>query len=281
MENNNLKENMLDNSSYQDFNRGLLNNSIKLMNGKHGGAFYVRYLFDESTGQGWLQLTLEYPDGTLIGILLCKNVCIIKDEERGIDGVGEVETGYGPQNELPPGLRGKKQRIIPRLKNSLSYGEYSKFIRYERPDFSIPMDVLWNRIIELWEKIPMERWTGSFKWQEVYQVLLDIGENKGVEYVDNECVYLTRKEIEEVAIEMGYDFNSIRESFELRKLWYKDKGSLGYQRSKKINGQKYRFYALRKTIPLDKYNKPTEEYTIDYTDELPKKEIKTPIVPNN
>ena len=271
MENNNkITENMSNNVSYQDFDRGLLNKSIKLMNGKQGGAFYVRYLFDESRGIGWLQLTLEYPDGTLVGVLLCKNVCIETDTKD--EGVGEVETTYGPARDVPSSLRGKTKRIIPRLKNSQSYGEYGKFTKYERPDFSIPMDVLWSRIVELWEHIPIEKWTGSFKWQEVYQVLLDIGENKDFEYKDEKCVYLTRSEIEEVAEEMGHNFNDIRESFELRKLWYKDKNSLGYQRSKKISGKIQRFYALRRKLPTERYEKPNEEYAIDFTDTLEPKE---------
>ena len=88
-------------------------------------------------------------------------------------------------------------------------------------------------------------------------------------------------EIEEVAEEMGYSFNDIRERFELRKLWYKDRNSLGYQRSKKISGEKYRFYALRRRTQTEKCEEPTEEYAIDFTDELPKAEIRTPIISSN
>lgn len=79
---------------------------------------------------------------------------------------------------------------------------------------------------------------------------------------------------------MGYDFLTIRNVFESRKLWKKDRNPLEYQYSKKINGKVERFYALKKINEQCASKKINEEFSIDYTEYLPKKEILTPQVPN-
>lgn len=56
------------------FNQGMLANSLKIMSGKQGGDFYVNYRFDKMNGFGFLQLMLEYPDGDVFAVPLCKNV---------------------------------------------------------------------------------------------------------------------------------------------------------------------------------------------------------------
>lgn len=56
------------------FNRGMLENTIKIMSGKFGGGFYVNYQFDKMNGMGFLKLILEYPDGDVFAIPMCKNV---------------------------------------------------------------------------------------------------------------------------------------------------------------------------------------------------------------
>lgn len=67
-----------------------------------------------------------------------------------------------------------------------------------------------KRIAELWEKIPIEVWCGSFTYAEVYQALLDVGENKVEQYRGDGYVLFTKKEVEDVAEEMGYDFLTIK-----------------------------------------------------------------------
>lgn len=72
---------------------GVLSNALKLMEGKYGGAFYVRYICDTGRGCGWLQLIIEYPTGMVQTHLLCKNVCKVSSYDE--DGLGEVEgTSY-------------------------------------------------------------------------------------------------------------------------------------------------------------------------------------------
>lgn len=50
------------------FNRRMLSNSLKIMNGKFGGGFYVNYQFDKMNGFGCLKLMLECPDGEVFVI---------------------------------------------------------------------------------------------------------------------------------------------------------------------------------------------------------------------
>ena len=88
---------------------GVLSNALKLMDGKYGGAFYVRYICDTGRGCGWLQLIIEYPTGMVQTQLLCKNVCKVSTYEE--DGLGEVE-GISYQHK-PSGEMA--EHIFPKL----------------------------------------------------------------------------------------------------------------------------------------------------------------------
>lgn len=259
------------------FNRGMLANSLKIMSGKQGGGFYVNYRFDKMNGFGFLQLMLEYPDGDVFAVPLCKNVGkpIETDEER--NGVARAKEKL--LLEAPPQMRNNPREIIPSISGMGAYVQKDSFVQYERPDFPIPFDVIWKRIAALWEKIPIEVWCGSFTYAEVYQALLEVGENKNEQYQDEACVLLKREEIEPVVEDMGYDFLTIRNVFESRHLWKKDRNSLGYQFSKKINGKVERFYALKKMPTLERAEKINTEYAIEYTDRLPTKTAEPPKVP--
>lgn len=242
------------------FNRGMLENTIKIMSGKFGGGFYVNYQFDKMNGMGFLKLILEYPDGDVFAIPMCKNVGKPIEEEQ--DGVGTAKEILGP--DAPSFM--KRREIAPQISDMKYYAKRDAFIKFERPDFPIPIDVIWRRIAELWERIPVDTWCGTFTYGEVYQALLDVGEGKAEQYRDDACVLLTRKEIEEVVADMGYDFLTIRNVFEGRHLWKKDRSSMGYQYSKKINGKVERFYALKKIVAVERREKVNEEFAIDYMD---------------
>lgn len=259
------------------FNRGMLANSLKIMSGKQGGGFYVNYRFDKMNGFGFLQLMLEYPDGDVFAVPLCKNVGkpIETDEER--NGVAKAKEKL--LLEAPPQMRNNPREIIPSISGMGAYVQKDSFVQYERPDFPIPFEVIWKRIAALWEKIPIEVWCGSFTYAEVYQALLEVGENKNEQYQDEACVLLKRAEIEPVVEDMGYDFLTIRNVFESRHLWKKDRNSLGYQFSKKINGKVERFYALKKMPTLERAEKINTEYAIEYTDRLPTKTEEPPKIP--
>ena len=100
-------------------------------------------------------------------------------------------------------------------------------------------------------------------------MLLEIGESKAEEneiYKDEAGVYLTKSEIEEVGNYIGIDFVDIRRMFENRNLWIKDKGSSGYQFSKKIDGKKQNFYKLRKISGNEEVH-INEEHSIAYQED--------------
>lgn len=259
------------------FNQGMLANSLKIMSGKQGGGFYVNYRFDKMNGFGFLQLMLEYPEGDVFAVPLCKNVGkpIETDEER--NGVAKAKAIM--PSDAPFGMRNNPPLIIPSISGMGRYMKKDLFVQYERPDFPIPFEVIWKRIAELWGKIPIENWCGSFSYAEVYQALLEVGENKSEQYQDDVCVLLKREEIESVAEEMGYDFLNIRNVFENRHLWKKDRNSLGYQFSKKINGKVERFYALKRISTLECKERINTEYAIEYTEQLPMRPTPPPKVP--
>lgn len=247
----------------QAFNSGLLENSLKIMSGKFGGGFYISYRFNRMNGFGCLKLIFQYPDGNVFAIPVCKNVGKPIDTEDEKNGVGTALKEVGP--DAPPYIRNSRKKIAPQISSMKYYVKSDAFIQYERPDFPIPIKEIWKRIAELWEKIPIENWCGKFSPAEVYQALLEVGESKAEPYKEEAVVLLTRSEIEKVAEEMGYDFLEIRNEFESRKLWKKDRNSLGYQYSKKINGKVERFYALKK-INTEQQVTINEEYAIEYTE---------------
>lgn len=114
---------------------GVLNNALKLMEGKYGGAFYVRYICDTGRGCGWLQLIIEYPTGMVQTHLLCKNVCKVSSYDE--DGLGEVE-GISYQHKPS----GEMAVYKPHITDSLRSGFYDLMRVYERPNMPIPMRVL-------------------------------------------------------------------------------------------------------------------------------------------
>ena len=261
------------------FNRRMLANSLKIMNGKFGGGFYVNYQFDKTNGFGFIKLILEYPDGDVFAIPVCKNVCkpIETDDER--NGVAKAKEVVSV--DAPPHIRNNRKEITPKISSMKYYIEKEAFVKYERPDFPIPIEVIWKRIAELWEKIPIENWCYSFTYEEVYQALLDVGESKVEQYKEDMFVLLTKKEIEEVAEEMGYDFLTIRNVFKSRNLWKIDKNSLGCQYSKRMSGKLERFYALKKIGTSNVKVKINEEFVLDYTDKIPEKSTQAPKVPSS
>ena len=251
----------------------LLEGSCKIMEGKYGGGFYARYRFDKGRGNGFIELLLQYPDNTVVPVPLCKNVCRITDTDG--DGIGTAKPIV--PNELQTIFQleeknGKKLReIIPSMKDAVSHSsqkDYEQFVKYERPDFPIPIKVIWKRIIEHWEQLPIKTWNCDGVLDDVYSSLIAVGENKVEEnsqFADNTGVYLTKDEIEDVIESFGVDFKNIRKIFEIRNLWIKDSATAGYQFTKKINGKNQRFYKLRK-IGVDSKVAVKTDFCIGYTE---------------
>lgn len=251
-------------------NTALLHNSLKIMEGKFGGGFYARYIFDNNYGTGYIQLLLQYPDGAVVPVPLCKNMCkIATDENAGVETavekphrIGKIDVYYSTE---------KCKIITPKVKEGVEYSsyiDYFKFIKYERPDFPIPMKIIWERIVELWEQLPTTRINKVIDVEDVYISLFAVGQNKAETdevFADTQGVFLTKEEIEEVAFEYGYDFKDIRRIFENRNLWVKDSNTAGYQYSKRVNGKLKRFYKLRKVRANEKVQ-VEEKYCMEYTE---------------
>ena len=245
--------------------RRLLNGSVKIMDGANGGGFYAKYNFDANTGKGYIALLLEYPDGAVVCVPMCNNVC----REVSVEGstIGKwaepVVVGYFSRDLYD------EPKVHRAGKGGGSKADYDSFVKYERPDFKIPIKTIWGQIRRSWEKLPITTYHQAFVLDDVYKVLLELGESKAEEnavYQDETGVYLTRAEIEEAVNCMGYDFLGIRELFERRSLWIKDKGSAGYQFSKKIDGKKVHFYKLRKVSGSEEIAVNTE-FCMKYTED--------------
>lgn len=247
--------------------RRLLNGSVKIMDGENGGGFYAKYNFEANTGKGYIALLLEYPDGAVVCVPMCKNVC--RDVRVEGNVIGKWAKPLHPEICFLTGPQFEAEKYHPAGKGEGSKADYESFIKYERPDFKIPIKTIWEQISKLWEKLPISTYHQAFAMEDIYEMLLEVGESKAEEneiYKDETGVYLTKGEIEEVVGYTGYDFHSIRRMFEDRDLWIKDKGSAGYQFSKKIDGKKVRFYKLRKLSDRDTVN-INMEYCMKYTED--------------
>lgn len=241
---------------------GVLSNALKLMNGKYGGAFYVRYICDTGSGCGWLQLIIEYPTGTVQTKLLCKNVCKVSSYEE--DGLGEVEDVSNIRHRS-----GGKILYTPYLTNSVSRGSYNILRKYERPNMPIPTRVLWQRIVDNYANIPVVELTVKNSLQDVYETLLEYGEDllqQDVRRLGNGYILLTKTEVEEIATDMGFSLQEIRAEFALRGLWVVDKNSGSYQKTKKIDKKNCRFYALKTEPPGDQVIECKVADNVDYAE---------------
>lgn len=248
---------------------GVLSNALKLMEGKYGGAFYVRYICDTGRGCGWLQLIIEYPTGMVQTQLLCKNVCKVSSYDE--DGLGEVE-GISYQHKPD----GEMAVYKPHITDSMRSGFYDSLGVYERPNMPIPMRVLWQRIVENYAEIPVVELTIKSSLQDVYEALIEYGDDivqRDVTRLGNGYVLLTKSEVEKIVTEMGYTLQEVRTEFALRGLWVTDKNSGGYQKTRKVDKKNCRFYALKTELPSEKdaeckaVNNVAYEETVPHTRE--------------
>lgn len=227
---------------------GVLSNALKLMEGKYGGAFYVRYICDTGRGCGWLQLIIEYPTGMVQTQLLCKNVCKVSTYEE--NGLGEVE-GISYDRYI----RGEKTVYKPHITDSMRSGFYDSLRVYERPNMPIPMRVLWQRIVENYAEIPVLELTVKSSLQDVYNALIEYGEDyiqRDISRLGNGYVLLTKSDVEDTVSKLGYSLQEVRTEFALRGLWVTDKNTGGYQKTRKVDKKNCRFYALKTELPSGK-----------------------------
>lgn len=214
---------------------------IKIMNGKFGGGFYARYIFDKGTGYGWIQLIIEYPTREKIGIIINKNIC----SETTFDS-----NGVGMMNDFNRKSQIKDKMVlgkcIPNMEKGFDGGDYDQFIKYERPDMPIPIKVIWEQIIKRKQELPIHSINVHYSAEELIDAMIEFGEGKDSKYKDEVGYYISRDEMARLCDEYGFTFNEARTILECKGLLDKDKGSYGYQKSKKIDGKKYNFYHLKR-----------------------------------
>ena len=108
--------------------------------------------------------------------------------------------------------------------------------------------------------------------QEVYEALIEQGDaiiQRDVARVGSGYILLTKSEVEEIVTGMGYSLHEVRTEFALRGLWITDKNSGGYQKTRKINNQNRRFYALRTELQGDKVSECKTINNVAYEETIP------------
>lgn len=210
-----------------------LRNSLKLMDGRYGGAFHVRFVLDDVQKHGWLELLIAYPDDTVKSILLFKNAFRQTDTES--NGIY-----HAPKKA---GLRFDEYQDC-----DLSFTN-----QYETPDMLIPSRVLWDRILEHYHEIPITKIHKTSSLETVYldmaKLAATYAKGVGLAFMDTEeCFSVATKDFKSIATRHGWEPSALAVEFDKAGLFIKDRGN-GYQKSKKINGKHLHYYVLRKDLP--------------------------------
>lgn len=219
-----------------------LRNSLKLMDGKKGGSFNVRFLLDNVQKYGRLELLIAYPDDTVKSVYLFKNAFRQTDTES--NGVYDYKF-----KDLSDSEKGKA-----------IYGEYDGcdygFIRcFETPDMPIPAKNLWNRIIKNYDKIPVVTINKISSLETVY---LDMAisaatyaTEPGFDFMyTKESFSVSPEDFKAITTRHGWNPQDLRIEFDKAGLFIKDRTG-GYQKSKRIDGKHLHFYVLRKELIYD------------------------------
>lgn len=227
-------------NSLAEVTKRAISNTLKLMNGKYGGGFYVKYLMDEGTCYGWLNLVVVYPDGTCKSIILYKNWFRETDTEEG-NGV------YNPPKEKPiKGGRYVDWDGDPRADN------YVSLAMYETPQMPIPARTIWAMILEYYEKIPIVKISQSSSIEQLVTDLQEWAEAQSNEHdqgfmSDESRFYVTPDDFRKIVEENGWTVSQARTELDMQGLFDKDAKTRGYQKTKRVGNATKRFYVIRKT----------------------------------
>lgn len=213
--------------------KGAIRGAIKIMDGMYGGGFFARYIIDTGKMYSWLNLIIVYPDG------LTKNLVLFKNYFKETD----LESGNGVCTPAPNSKRAYRDRLEGDLANFVNLPQY------ETPVMPIPAKALWEQIYTNQRRIPYVYLHHTSTTREIHEALKTAASELSQEYENGFMVssdrFLVEKALfEEIVIEHGRSLCEIRTEFDMMGLFFKDKGK-GYQFSKKINGERKRFYAIR------------------------------------
>ena len=215
--------------------------TMKIMDGPHGGGFFVRYLQDDASKHGWLELTILYPDNSFQKILLYKNA--LRQTSTDSNGV------Y---------MRPVKNRdgTICRVVRQMEKSDIDKLFlhRFERPDMPIPVEALAVRIKDNYDKIPVSKIHDKSTLTEIYCDLYCRAKeySKGISFgfMDgNDRFYVPSGDFNEIVEHHGWSKSEAKTSLNMLGLLISDKSPTSFQLSKRVRGKLCRFYVLRKKLP--------------------------------
>lgn len=215
-----------------------IRNTLKLMDGQNGGAFYVCYVMDEIKMYGWLRLTIVYPDNSYKAVILYKNSFRETDTEN--DGVYKA----------PPTPKGCYTSLDKDILD-----DYVSFPQYETPTMPIPARTLWRKIQENYSSIPIVKIQQAGSLGQIYfelaQRATEYAQKSGQEFMDAESeFYVPAGDFRAIIEDNGWTVNEARTTFDSVGLLKKDKATNSYQKSKHIKGRYVRFYVFKKSVPL-------------------------------
>ena len=229
--------------NYELATQRAIRNALKIMEGEHGGGFYVQYLKDMGTCYGWLNLIIVYPSGEYKSILLFMNCFKETDMDSGngvyINTGKKVKTGY---------------RMFNFWEGPDILNNFEELTEYEDPQMRIPSLALWKIIVENLEKVPIVKINHSATLEQLVDELRAYAAEKAQEYGsgfmdDNEKCFIEKEDFNRIVEESGWITSRAKTEIELQGLFVRDTNSKGYQKTKRVKGELKRFYVLRKTSP--------------------------------
>lgn len=212
--------------------------SLKLMDGKYGGGFYVRYLQDDVKKYGWLNLIIVYPDKSYKSILLFKNVFRQTDTEtNGVYISDNTKVKKGHYREM-----------------FSDHSDWKLMLQYETPNMPIPSPVIWKLITENYVRIPIIKLHQTAPLEHIYLELwhraAEYAKNPALQFMDTaDRFFVPKSDFEQVSKENGWQVNDVKTELDVLGILIRDKAPGSYQYSKRIQGELVRFYVLRKNLP--------------------------------
>ena len=211
--------------------------SLKLMDGKFGGGFYIRYLQDSVRKVGWLEMIIVYPDKGFKRVRLFKNSLGV----AALDSDGILRTK-------------DKRGVISILEPDGRYFDHTALYQYETPTMPIPTGTLWEKVKEHYHLIPIVQVHLRATLEDIYEDMMDCARERakvaGNGFMDGQDrVFISKTDFEEICKEGGWNIQDARVELDTLGMFVRDKNSKGYQFSKRVNGERYHFYVIRKNLP--------------------------------
>lgn len=233
--------------------------TLKIMDGPYGGGFFVRYLQDDGSKYGWLELTILYPDDTFKKILLYKNA--LRQTSTDSDGV------YARPVKNRDGTTYRVVRRMEKLDTDKLF-----LHRFERPDMPIPVDALTVRIKDNYGKIPISKVHDTSTLTEIYYDLYcrakEYSNGISLAFMDsNDRFYVPSGDFNEIVEYHGWSKSKAKTTLTMLGLLISDKSPTSFQLTKRVRGKLCRFYVLRKNLP-QKVTDPTSLEDTTFQDYL-------------